>query len=239
MRLALISDVHGNLVALEAVLQRIDQLGVDLTVCLGDVATLGPRPGEVIDLLASRACPLVLGNHDEFLLDPATVTAYTDNPVIVASIDWCRAALSAAQLAYLETARPTLEPAGAELLLFHGSPASNTTDLLATTPDADLDRHLGGRQTPVMAGGHTHLPLLRRHRGVLLVNPGSVGMPFEASARNGQPTVLGHAEFAVVDLVATGPAVTHHRLALDRRALHREAAACGCPLAPMLVAAYR
>ena len=64
MRIALISDLHGNAVALEAVLAHADRMGVDETICLGDVATLGPRPREVVGMLRDRGCRCILGNHD-------------------------------------------------------------------------------------------------------------------------------------------------------------------------------
>ena len=69
MRVALISDIHGNEVALRAVLEEIESEGIEQIVCLGDVATLGPRPGRVIDLIEGLDCPCIMGNHDEFLLD--------------------------------------------------------------------------------------------------------------------------------------------------------------------------
>lgn len=68
MRVALISDIHANEVALQAVLDDIARVGVDQIVCLGDVATLGPRPGATIQTLRDLACPCIQGNHDAFLL---------------------------------------------------------------------------------------------------------------------------------------------------------------------------
>src|SRR5580704_4189608 len=91
MRIALISDIHGNYLALEHVLEDARAAGVDRFACLGDVATLGPRPGEVVRKLRELQCPVILGNHDDFLLDPALVRRYTSAKVIVDAIDWCRA----------------------------------------------------------------------------------------------------------------------------------------------------
>lgn len=93
-------------------------------------------------------------------------------------MDWCRAQLSAGELDFVRTFQGRLEiplGGGATLLLFHGSPRSHMEDLLATTPPDDLDRLLDGHRATVMAGGHTHIQMLRQHRGALLVNPGSVG----------------------------------------------------------------
>ncbi len=73
MRIALISDIHANEVALGAVLDDIERTGVDRVVCLGDVATLGPRPESVLDRIRQMDCPCIMGNHDAFLLDPELI----------------------------------------------------------------------------------------------------------------------------------------------------------------------
>src|SRR5262245_54875869 len=131
MKIALLSDLHGNDVALRAVLESIRRKGVDRIVCLGDVATLGPAPGFVIDTLRELGCACIVGNHDAFLLDPPLVRAYTDVPVVIDAIDWCVAHLSRDQIDFARTFVPELEIAldgGQKLLLFHGSPRSNTED---------------------------------------------------------------------------------------------------------------
>lgn len=79
-RIALISDIHSNEVALRAVLSDIRRTGVDQVVCLGDVANLGPQPNAVIEVLAELGCPCIMGNHDEFLLDRQLVRTYNESP---------------------------------------------------------------------------------------------------------------------------------------------------------------
>lgn len=240
-RLALLSDIHGNRVALEAVLDDLDRHGVDEIVCLGDVATLGPEPAAVVETLAARCERLVLGNHEEFVLDANTVGRYTDVPVIIDSIDWCRSQLDAHHLGYLATARPfhRLEVDGTEVLLFHGSPSSNTVDLLASTPPDELDVLLGDGTATVLVGGHTHLQLLRQHRGRLLVNPGSIGMPFECYVGGRQPTIMAHAEYAVLEVDRGRVEVRLQRVPLDRSCLRRALdAAVTLPLGEALHAAY-
>src|SRR5690349_10676457 len=78
------------------------------------------------------------------------------------------------------------------LLLFHGSPSSNNCDLVSETSDQDVAQHLGDQLATVMVGGHTHIQMLRQHRGRWLVNPGSVGMPFERFVSGAPPSVLAH-----------------------------------------------
>jgi putative phosphoesterase len=221
MRVALISDLHGNAVALRAVLDDLRAARVDRIVCLGDVATLGPAPGEVIARLAELGCACVLGNHDAFLYDAGLIRSYAAAPIVVEAVDACRSTLGAGELEFLRGFQPTLdlELDGAALGLFHGSPRSHMEDLLATTPAEALDEALGDQRPTVMAGGHTHVQMLRQHRGTLLVNPGSLGMPFESFADGGPPRVLPHAEYAIVEAIRGAVSVTLRRLPLDPAAL--------------------
>jgi Calcineurin-like phosphoesterase superfamily domain len=97
MPIALISGIHSNRIALRAALADIRRTGVDHIVCLGDVANLGPEPNAVIEILVDLGCPCIVGNHDEFLLDPTLVHMYSDLPRVVASVDWSRSRLSAVE----------------------------------------------------------------------------------------------------------------------------------------------
>jgi putative phosphoesterase len=241
MRIALISDIHANEVALRAVLDDIEQVGVDQIICLGDVATLGPRPGAILQMLRGLGCSCILGNHDEFLLDPGLIHTYTEAPVIVEAVDWCRSQLSGEELDFLRAFRPSLEvalDAHSTLLLFHGSPRSHMEDLLSTTPPDALDQLLSGHSATVMAGGHTHIQMLRQHRGILIVNPGSVGLPFKEYVAGRQPTLLGHAEYATVEAAHGAVNVSLRRVSLDKSALREAVAACDNPLRGMLLQQY-
>jgi len=242
MRVALISDLHGNQLALEAVQRDIARTGADQLVCLGDIATLGPHPNEIIDTLRQLGCPCIMGNHDAFLLDPDLIHAYTEAPVVVEAVDWCRERISSAELDFLRQCRPTMEMdlnGHGKLFLFHGSPASHMDDLLATTPPEQLDRLLGGHQAAVMAGGHTHVQMLRQHHGTLLVNPGSLGQPFKDYVSGRQPTLMPHAEYAIVEATGDGITVDLRRVHLEKKALKAAAAsAADNPLTPFLVSQY-
>jgi predicted phosphodiesterase len=123
-------------------------------------------------------------------------------------------------------------------MLFHGSPSSNTVDLLADTAPATFDAQLGAERATVMAGGHTHLQMLRQHRGTLVVNPGSVGAPFREFANGGLPTILPHAEYASIEARGGEVGVTLHRVALDRRDLERAALATRNPMRPFFASVY-
>jgi putative phosphoesterase len=236
-RIALISDLHGNEVALEAVTKDIAGSGVDTTVCLGDVATLGPNPRGVLSMLRGMRCACVMGNHDDFLLSPELVRAYTDIPIVVSAIDWTRTEVSSEDLDHVKTFVRELEiplEGGTTLFLFHGSPRSNVEDLLATTPPDELETLLAGRRATVMAGGHTHVQMLRQHRGVLVVNPGSTGMPFREYVGGGPPTLMPHAEYAIVESKNGNVTVELRRVGLDRKQLRASAERDDNPLNRML-----
>jgi predicted phosphodiesterase len=236
VRIALVSDLHGNELAFDAVLADAKVAGFDQLVCLGDVATLGPRPGAILARLRDLRCRCVLGNHDEFMLDAALIHSYSESALIVSSVDATRATLTPAELDFIRTFERTLTLEG--MFLFHGTPRSNMEDLLATTPAAKVDELLDGKQALVMAGGHTHLQMLRQHRGMLLVNTGSLGMPFREHASNGPPVILAHAEYAIVDLKGGAASVDLRRVPLDKRALARQVDGWDNPLAAPLQAHY-
>jgi putative phosphoesterase len=241
MRVALISDLHGNALALRAVIADAARAGVDRFVCLGDVATLGPHPAEVLGLLAELGGTCILGNHDDFLLQPELVHRYTNAPVVLDSVEWCRQLITDAERAFLGTFVPSARlmlDEDTSLLLFHGSPRSHMEDLLAETTPEVLDRMLAGHHATVMAGGHTHVQMLRQHRGALLVNPGSVGMPFREYVSGRAPTLLPHAEYAIVQAAAGSVSVELRRVALDRAALRRSVAGSSLPLARELFDQY-
>jgi putative phosphoesterase len=241
IRLALVSDLHGNALALEQVLLRIVSQGADQIICLGDVATLGPEPERVLEMLHDSKALCVLGNHDEFMLRPAAVADYTSIPVLIDAIDWCRDRLSRASFDFLRSFAEGFElPLNdhESLSAFHGTPASNSTDLLATTDAETVEAWIGGSRGTVLAGGHTHLQMLRQHRGRLLVNPGSVGMPFKEYVAGAQPVVLPFAEYALIDADAVSVSVNLQRLALDKTQLRASVLAVDYPLGAFLANAY-
>ena len=127
---------------------------------------------------------------------------------------------------------------GRLLLLFHGSPDSNNCDLLSETPEIELAEHLGEHQATVMAGGHTHIQMLRQHRGHLLVNPGSVGLAFERFVAGAPPTLMAHAEYAIVESRGDDVSVALHREGLDQAALADSVRGWDNPLAGYLAEQY-
>ena len=182
MRIAIISDIHGNLVAFNAVLDDIVRAEVDRIVCLGDVAAFGPQPQEVVARLRETGCPVVMGDADATLLTPKPPDS---NELFrrLQQIDaWAAARLSPADRAYLAAFAPTLTiplDGGASLLCYHGSPRSFVEPIRVTTSDDDLAPMLAGHDARIFVGGHTHLQMLRRYGDALVLNPGSVGLAYD------------------------------------------------------------
>jgi len=241
MRVALISDIHGNKVALDAVMADIADNRCDQVVCLGDVATLGPDPRGVIEVLRRAGCPCILGNHDAFMLDDQLIHTYTEAPVVVEAVEWCRQKLQPEDFAFIEGFIDglTLDLGdGQTLQLFHGTPTSHMVDVLATTTPDTLDDMLAGNRATVMAGGHTHIQMLRQHKGILLVNPGSVGQPFREYVHGGAPELMGHAEYAIVEGCAGTVNVNLRRVPVDREAAIAAVAPTDHPLRDSLIRQY-
>lgn len=178
MRVALLSDIHGNVPALEAVLAELGD--VDQIVCLGDVA-VGPQPREALARIRELGCPVVVGNWDAAFVGAPVPAPADETAAIVNEIHaWWGAQLDDDDRAFIRTFVPRLELRldGLDTLCFHGSPRSYDDWVFATTPEAELAKMFDGLRRPLLAGGHTHLQLARRWDGDLLVNPGSVGLPF-------------------------------------------------------------
>jgi predicted phosphodiesterase len=205
MRYALISDIHGNLPALEAVLASLDdQADVEAVYHLGDLVGYAPWPNEVVTLLRERAIPGVAGNYDS-----TTATDYRhcgcqyEDPRQEAlshlSYEWTRANVSRETKRWLAALpfRIDIRPrgghaSGPRLMLVHGNPVLNTVYWTEDRSDDFCSRmaeHLGARAGDVIAFGHTHKPWHRVVDGIDFVNTGSVGRPKDGDWRAGYALV--------------------------------------------------
>jgi putative phosphoesterase len=176
MRIGLIADIHGNLIALESVLSKLKREQVDHIICLGDVAALGPQPHEVLERLRELTCPVVMGNTDDWYLQPLP----EGDDELREIVEWGLQQLTDADLAYLRSFQPVIElilETDQTLLCSHGSPRSYNDVIASTTPAAEIRHMFAGYQARIMVGGHTHVQMLRRYEQALLINPGSVGLP--------------------------------------------------------------
>jgi predicted phosphodiesterase len=235
MRIALISDIHGNGTALEAVLDDIDRQRVDSIVCLGDVPTLGPQPKEVLDRIRGLGCPCILGNHESALFEPEKAAYYHIAPHLISSLEWCAGQLSADDFRFMRSFRPTLEISlgdSRSMLCYHGSPLSNIDNIFPDTPFEELRRLLDDQAAgAILAGGHTHFQMLRQYKGRPVVNPGSVGSAFFApSLSPTRPTLLPWAEYGLIDTARDLLSVDLRRVRFDLDAFLRILDASGLPM---------
>jgi putative phosphoesterase len=195
LRLALISDLHANIVALDAVLDDMASRGVDKLMCLGDIVDMGPRPNEVVARLREHDVESIIGNHDP--LDEAT-------PILVLEKvrDWTAAELTAEHLAWLAglPSHTTLDLGGCRLLAVHGSPSGVSDNIAEETTDEQLEAWCAGHEFDVLVCGHTHVQHRRQLGSRHIVNVGSVGQPF-ADVFRGQlpPSVLPRCDYAIVE----------------------------------------
>jgi predicted phosphodiesterase len=231
--LALISDIHGNAVALDAVLADLAGRGVDQIVCLGDLAAGGPQPHEVIARVRALGCRVVRGNADRWLLEGLPPGRSMETHRLGDVVAWARARLAPDDVDYLAALPQTLSIGAADgpgLFCFHGSPRADVDSLLATTPEAELDELMAeAPQETLNAAGHTHLQLLRRHRDRVLVNPGSVGLPLGSlMASTAAPAIPAWAEYALVRDDG-GLEISFRRLPVDVDALAAATARMPCP----------
>ena len=239
MKLALISDIHGNLLALQAVLADIAHQGVDQTVNLGDILSGPLQPAETADWLMAQNLPTIRGNHERQLL------ALLDQggPIDTCSSDgYAASQLAPAQVAWLR-ALPVSLALNSDVRLCHGTPDNDLAYWLETVVPgfaqgqgpgvraASLDEvaaRLGSATThPVMLCGHTHVPRVVQCGGVLIVNPGSVGQPafdddhpYPHVIENGAP----HARYALLEKTGQGWQVDLRAVPYDHLAQARVAA---------------
>lgn len=179
MRLGLISDIHGNLLALDAVLEELERDGIDQIVCLGDVA-VGPQPAEALARVRELGCPVVMGNWDAAFIRGMPEPKDQVGEMLVEIGNWWAAFLSPDDRRFMESFQPTVDLVlgSTPALAFHGSPKSYDDWIFSTTPDEELRPLLIDTEATVLLGGHTHLQMMRRYEDSLIVNPGSVGLPF-------------------------------------------------------------
>jgi predicted phosphodiesterase len=242
-RYAVISDIHGNLYAFQAVLARMASLEVDEVICLGDIVGYGPNPGDCLDLVVKYCGHVIQGNHDEAVVDPYCADAF--NGAAREAIYWTRDALGPLHLNALNLLRPTLR-IGPSIMCVHSSPDDDgPTDYVHDKQVAALA--FRGVDAPICLLGHTHVPMVFEGPGEnngtplticdlmayipgdgvtikldperrYICNPGSVGQPRDCDPR---------ASFAVLDM--NERTFTVHRQEYDVTAAQHATQQAGLP----------
>ncbi|GAC1614136.1 MAG: metallophosphoesterase family protein [Candidatus Dormibacteraceae bacterium] len=216
MKIAVVSDIHSNWSALEAVLA--DMPAVSEVICLGDVVGYGADPIRCVDLVREKRWPTLVGNHDRACTDVDILEWFNEDAA--RAIEWTVARVGQDRLSWL-AALPDTDQIGDEILLVHGSPRDHIYEYILDAPTAEANLALINGQT--CFHGHTHVPgifrkedsrLVHEYRigtfrlgGSELVNPGSVGQP-----RDGNPD----ASYAIWD--RQEGTVEFRRCAYDREA---------------------
>lgn len=202
-RIAVLSDIHGNILALEAAVNDLEQRNIDLVVNLGDHLSGPLWPKETLDFLKKHNWIHILGNHDRQLIIPGKnefgpSDQYAKQCLSEDDLDWLRKL-------------PAQKEIGNEIFLFHGSPDNDLVYLLETVENGkarlatlnEINDRLAGMEYPVMLCGHTHIPrAVEATGGRLIVNPGSVGLqayddviPEYHIMETGSP----HARYAIIE----------------------------------------
>jgi len=172
MRLGLIADIHGDMRALEATLARLDELGVDRVVCMGDLVGYGSEPDAAVAAIRDRGIPCVRGNHDRWAVEKRQLLGLRG---------WRTTELRDDTWEFLERLPPSLrlECDGRILELHHGSPASDTEYVTSYKPlPASVEGFWDRSDAQVLLLGHTHIPMIERGPRGTVINPGStMGVP--------------------------------------------------------------
>jgi len=238
-RVAVITDIHANLPALQAALARIDELDVDGLYCGGDLVGYGPHPNEVCALMAERAIPTIYGNYDYAIARDledcgcAYITPH-DRELGQRSVEWTLEHTDQAGKDYMRTLPFDLRftVGDTSVHLVHGSPRKVNEYLFEDKPARLYERLAAAEEADVLVFGHTHKPWVHEYGGVLFVNCGSVGKP-----KDGDP----RAAFVVLEAAPAGGTVRVHieRVEYDAASVASEVAAAGLPgeLAEKLVLA--
>ena len=184
MKLAVISDIHGNLFALEKVLEDIEHEKCDNVICLGDLAMAGPEPDKTVELVKQMKWDVVQGNTDKMIVEfnEEMFNALKGQiPIMANALRNDAEVISDENKVYLKNLPEKLEINinNTPILLVHGSPRRNNEDISPDLPLEKVEEMVEGTDSRLILCGHTHLPCgYQTNSGKTVVNVGSVGRPF-------------------------------------------------------------
>ena len=227
-RVAVITDIHANLTALQAALARIDDLGIETVFCGGDLVDYGPDPNEVCVLIAERAIPTIYGNYDQAIARDledcgcAYITRH-DRELGRQSVAWTLEHTDQASKDFMRDLRfdVRFDLGDRTVHLVHGSPRKVNEYLFEDKPPSLYERLARTEESDVLVFGHTHKPWVHAYRGVLFVNCGSVGKPKDSDPRGA---------FAILETGDQGVEVTIERVGYDAEAVAARVREAGLPV---------
>jgi len=192
MKIAIISDIHSNLEAFEAVLNNIKSKEIDKIICLGDIVGYGSSPNECIELIKKNGIQSIQGNHDLNAVTLEKLEWFNENAR--EALKWTNKVLTEENKKFLKELPETLEVKDQKnrLLAVHGSPKDHLYEYLEPTTDEDkIKDMIEDQKADVIACGHTHMPDVKKFELKLFLNPGSVGQPRNNNSK---------AQYAILDL---------------------------------------
>lgn len=222
MRIAIISDIHGNQLALEAVLRDLtNQPAIDQTVIAGDLCLNGPCPQEVLAIVQELDCPVLQGNVDVEVVTAAPTKGEKKRSTAL----WTREQIGQAGIDYLASLPASYRvsnPAGSDLLIVHANPLNLEDAIFPNASDSTLEHLLGGLDASIgaLAFGHLHIAYTRRWRQILLVDVGSCGIPRDEDLR---------AAYGILSWQNNGWAAEIRRVEYDVRAVVKQIKASSMP----------
>jgi predicted phosphodiesterase len=231
MRIAVLSDIHGNLLALDACLADLESQGsADAIVVAGDLCLGGPKPKKVLQRLEEIGAACVRGNTDRYLSEDASREKRSQ--LESAQIAWTRHEIGERWAAWLKDLPFALRIGedNNQLLIVHANPLTDDEHLWPDADDTILRRFVGKEKASTIAFGHLHLPYVRVWRGKLLANVASAGLPKDGDPRAG---------YAILTEREGGWQVRHRRVAFDVKKVATQLADCGIPDSVELIATLR
>ena len=216
--LAILSDIHGNLPALEAVLADLSNFEIDQVIVAGDVINFGPFSRQIAEMVIEKGWPVIRGNNEFFLVDYKTprAPAEWDDPVQFAPTAWLDRQFDKRLRTTIGSWPDTLNlrfrdtPA---ILVCHGTPQSPWDSIYSTLTDEEIEKLLSQVEADFVICGHTHLPMDRQVGRWRIFNPGSVGVPLDG---------LHSASYMILEGNEQGWAPTLRRISFEYEAVFAE-----------------
>jgi len=239
-RLAILSDLHGNLPALEAVMADMENSEVDGVIVPGDVINFGPFSRQVAELVIAKGWPVIRGNNEYFLVDYQTPRAPAEwsDPIQFAPTAWLDEQfdqkLKISIACWPDTLNLHFRDAP-PLQVFHGTPESPWEPIYWTMSDAEIEKLLQGVEADYVICGHTHIPMDRQIGRWRVFNPGSVGVPLDG---------IFSASYMILDGNGQGWTPTFRRIPFDYETIFAEferlkyQQVCG-PIGRLMVEVYK